>query len=156
RVKTRPRTRPHDHKADIVREREFENIRLVSEEIAEFEYRPVKCRRPYRIVVLCKNLVHEKGQQRLFDDYRYFFYITNDRDSSAEEIVLSANYRCEQANLIEQLKNGVHALRAPVDNLISNWAYMVMTALAWNPKAWWALCFPEYPVRWREKHREEK
>lgn len=156
RVKTRPRTRPHDHKADIVREREFENIRLVSEEIAEFEYRPVKCRRPYRIVVLCKNLVHEKGQQRLFDDYRYFFYITNDRESSAEEIVFSANDRCEQENLIEQLKNGVHALRAPVDNLVSNWAYMVMTALAWNLKAWWALCLPENAGRWREKHREEK
>jgi hypothetical protein len=155
-VQTKPRTRPHDHKADIVREREFENIRLCSEEIAEFEYRPAKCKRKYRIIVLCKNLVHEKGQQRLFDDYRYFFYITNDRESPAREIVFSANDRCEQENLIEQLKNGVHALRAPVDNLVGNWAYMVMTALAWNLKAWWALCLPENSGRWREKHREEK
>ena len=30
-------------------------------------------------------------------------------------------------------------MQAPVDNLESNWAYMVMTALAWNLKAWWAL-----------------
>lgn len=155
-VKTKPRTRPHDHKADIVREREFKNIRLVSEEVAEFEYRPAKCEKPYRIVVLCKNLVHEKGQQWLFDDYRYFFYITNDRESSAAEIVFSANDRCEQENLIEQLKNGVPALRAPVDNLVSNWAYMVMTALAWNLKAWSALSLPEEAGRWQEKHREEK
>ena len=70
--------------------------------------------------------------------------------------MFSANDRCEQENLIEQLKNGVHALRAPVDNLVSNWAYMVMTALAWNLKAWWALCLPEDAGRWREKHREEK
>src|SRR5262249_48803618 len=31
----------------------------------------------------------------------------------------------------QQLYGGVRALRAPVDNLTSNWAYMVMTALAW-------------------------
>ena len=38
--------------------------------------------------------------------------------------------------MIEQLKNGVNAMRMPVDDLLSNWAYMVMTALAWNLKAW--------------------
>ena len=39
----------------------------------------------------------------------------------------------------------MRALHAPVDNLVSNWAYMVMTALAWNLKAWWALSLPEPP-----------
>ena len=39
--------------------------------------------------------------------------------------------------------------------LESNWAYMVMTALAWNLKAWWALLLPEEPGRWQEKHRTE-
>ena len=33
---------------------------------------------------------------------------------------------------------------------------MVMTALAWNLEAWWALSLPERPGRWQEKHREEK
>ena len=46
-------------------------------------------------------------------------------------------------------------MSAPVDNLHSNWAYMVMTALAWNLKAWWALWLPE-TGRWREKHQAEK
>src|SRR5947209_9249568 len=46
-------------------------------------------------------------------------------------------------NLIAQLHGGVRALRAPLGNLESNWAYMVMTALAWNLKAWWALTLPE-------------
>ena len=55
------------------------------------------------------------------------------------EIVRLANGRCDQKNVIEQLKNGVNAMRMPVDNLMSNWAYMVMTALAWNLKAWFAL-----------------
>ena len=33
---------------------------------------------------------------------------------------------------------------------------MVMTALAWTLKAWWALMLPESPGRWREHHRAEK
>ena len=91
------------------------------------------------MVVVRKNISVEKGEQVLFDDYRYFFYITNDRTSAAAEIVFAANDRCNQENLLAQLKHGVRALQAPVDNLVSNWAYMVMTALAWNLKAWWAL-----------------
>ena len=30
-------------------------------------------------------------------------------------------------------------MRMPVDDLLSNWAYMVMSALAWNLKAWYGL-----------------
>ncbi len=41
-----------------------------------------------------------------------------------------AHGRCDQENIIEQLKNGVHALRMPVGDLVSNGAYMVMASLA--------------------------
>jgi hypothetical protein len=41
---------------------------------------------------------------RLFEEYRYFFYITNDRVTPADQIVFSANDRCDQENLIAQLK----------------------------------------------------
>jgi hypothetical protein len=91
------------------------------------------------VVVLRKNLSVAKGEQTLFDDIRYFFYITTREDLSASEVVEAANERCDQENVIEQLKNGVNAMRMPVDNLLSNWAYMVMASLAWNLKAWWAL-----------------
>ena len=97
----------------------------------------------------------EKGDRRLFDEVRYFFYISNDWDRSLAEVVFSCNDRCHQENLIEQLSNSVRAFRAPVDNLLSNWAYMVMTSLAWNLKAWWALRLPE-SGRCSTKHREEK
>jgi hypothetical protein len=143
RVKTRPRTRPAKIKERIVRERGFQNIRLTGEEVAEFDYRPVACKKAYRMIVVKKYLDVTEGQSLLFHDYRYFFYLTNDRDSSATEIVLLANDRCDQENLHAQLKGGVRALQAPVDNLVSNWAYMVMTALAWNLKAWWALYLPD-------------
>jgi hypothetical protein len=155
-VKTKPRTRPPNVKEEVVRRREFKNIRLESEEVAEFEYRPTACRQKYRIVVVRKNLAIEKGQQRLFDDYRYFFYITNDRERTAAEIVFSANDRCDQENLNAQLQGGVRALTAPLDTLESNWAWMVITGLAWNLKAWFALSLPETPGRWREQHQQEK
>ena len=50
--------------------------------VAEFDYRPVACEKSYRVVVLRKRLGIDKGQMRLFEEYRYFFYITNDRDDA--------------------------------------------------------------------------
>jgi len=154
-VKTEPRRRPENVKERIVVEREFENIRLNSEHVAEFAYRPTACRQTYRVIALRKNLSVEKGEWVLFDNLRWFFYITNDWKKPAAEIVLEANRRCNQENLIAQLKSGVNALDMPVDNLVSNWAYAVMASLAWTLKAWSALLLPENG-RWAEKHRQEK
>jgi hypothetical protein len=154
-VRTEPRERPEKVKEQIVRHREFKNIRLKSEQVAAFDYRPTACRKTYRVVVIRKNLSVEKGEQVLFDDIRYFFYITNDVITPAEGIVFSAHDRCNQENLIGQLKTGVRALQAPVDNLVSNWAYMVMASLAWTLKAWFALLLPE-TGRWKDKHKAEK
>jgi Transposase DDE domain group 1 len=142
-IQTEPRTRPENVKERIVREREYKNIRLNSEQVAEFDYQPGKCQKVYRMVVVRKNLSVEKGEQVLFDDLRYFFYLTNDRTLSAAEIVFFANQRCDQENVIEQLKNGVNALRMPSDDLVSNWAYMVIAALAWNLKSWYGLMAPD-------------
>jgi DDE family transposase len=155
-VKTQPRAKPERVKEQVVRRREFDNIRLQSEHVADTTYRPLACAKAYRLIIVRKNLTVEKGEQRLYDDYRYFFYLTNDWDSSAADIVFAANQRCNQENLHAQLQGGVRALTAPVDNLESNWAYMVMTALAWNLKAWWALWPTESPGRWQQRHRQEK
>jgi hypothetical protein len=154
-VKTTPRGAREDHKSPIVIARQFETIRLKGEEVAEFDYRPVACRKTYRVVVLRKRLSVEKGQLVLFEEYRYFFFITNDRTTPASEIVLLANGRCDQENLIAQLKGGVKAMAMPVGDLVSNWAYLVMASLAWSLKAWAALSLPE-AGRWAEKHRAEK
>ena len=154
-VRTQPRERPENVKEAVVVEREFRNIRLVSEDVAEFDYSPGCCEKTYRVVVLRKNLSIEMGQSRLFEKVRYFFYITNDRKSTISEIVFEAKTRCNQENLIAQLHGGVRALQAPSNTLLSNWAYMVITALAWNLKAWFALLLPE-KGRWAEKHRQEK
>ena len=133
------RQRPRNFKEEIVVEKRYRNIRLQGEQIAEFSYRPTKCERSYRMIVLRKTLSVEEGQMRLWDEVRYFFYITNRYDLNTAEVVWFCNGRCNQENLIEQLKNGLQALRMPVDNLVSNWSYMVMASLAWTLKAWFAL-----------------
>jgi hypothetical protein len=154
-IQTVPRQAPERHKERIVAERQYQTLKLIGEEVAEFEYRPVACEKTYRVVVLRKKLVVEKGQMWLFEPDRFFFYITNDRTSSASEVVFLANDRCDQENLIAQLKGGVKALAMPVGDLVSNGAYMVMASLAWSLKAWSALVLPE-TGRWAEKYRAEK
>jgi Transposase DDE domain group 1 len=154
-IKTVPRQQPERHKQRIVEARGFETIHTLEEMVAEFRYQPTACKRAYRVIVLRKRLATDKGQLRLFEEYRYFFFITNDGTMTAEEVVLTANARCNQENLIAQLKGGVHALSTPVDDLVSNWAYMVMASLAWSLKAWAALLIPEAP-RHTAKHRAEK
>jgi hypothetical protein len=154
-IKTTPRHQPERVKPEIVKQRGFETIHLLEEMIAEFDYRPVACRRDYRVIVVRKRVGIDRGQTRLFEEYRYFFYITNDREMTAQEVVFSANDRCDQENLIAQLKSGVHALTTPVDDLLSNWAYMVMASLAWTLKAWSALMIPVSP-RHAAKHEAEK
>jgi len=155
-VRTQPRRRPDKVKEAIVAARGFENLRLRCEEVAEFAYRPTACQKVYRMVVVRKNITREKGERRLFDEIRYFFYITNDWASEVSAVVFTANDRCDQENLLAQLRGGVRALKAPLDTLESNWAYMVMTALAWNLKAWWALTLAVPAGRWAEKRGEEK
>jgi hypothetical protein len=154
-VQTEPRQRPANVKEAIIVEREFKNFRLESEAVAEFPYQPGACAHPYRMVVVRKNISVEQGDQRLFDQIRYFFYLTNDRETPAADVVFLANGRCHQENLIDQLKHGVGAMGMPVDTLLSNWAYMVMTALAWSLKAWFALRLPE-TGRWAARYAADK
>lgn len=154
-VKTEPRRRRENVKARVVAERGFERKTTESEMVAAFEHRPTACSKPYRIVALRKNLTISRGEDALIDDMMFFFFITNDWKTPADELVLSANQRCHQENLNAQLKSGVRALRMPVDTLVSNWAYMVMASLAWTLKAWLALLLP-VKGRWKHRHRRER
>lgn len=144
-IATEPRRKAERVKEGVVRRRGYLNKKLVGESVAEFDYRPHKCHRAYRLVVLRKNVSVQKGEQALFEEIRYFFYLTNHTPAryGPEAIVGLANGRCDQENVIEQLKNGVNAMRMPVHDLLSNWAYMVMSALAWNLKAWYGLLVPD-------------
>lgn len=142
-IATEPRQKPARVKEEIVRLKGYENKVLQAESVAETEYRPVNCAQSYRLVIVRKNISVQRGEKVLLDEIRYFFYLTNRRADSLEQIVGLANGRGDQENVIEQLKNGINAMRMPVDNLVSNWAYMVMSTLAWNLKAWLGLLLPD-------------
>jgi hypothetical protein len=144
----RPRAKQPRVKQEIIKKRGYLDKRLVAEDTAEFEHRPTKAARSYRIVVLRKLIDEERGQLCIGSDFRYFFYVTNDRRLTQAEVIAEANDRCNQENLIEQLKNGVRALHAPLNTLEANWAYMVIASLAWSIKAWAALLLP-VAERWR-------
>jgi hypothetical protein len=137
----RRRARRPRYKEQIVKQNGYLNKQLAGERIAEFDYRPGKCNRTYRVVVLHKEVHLERGQLRLFDQEQpvYFFYITNapKSDKPPRQVVREANARCNQENIIAQLKQC--CLSAPLDNLTSNWAYMVIASLAWSLKAWLTL-----------------
>lgn len=154
-IATAPRTRPANVKDQIVRDRAYKMLRTTGEDVVEFSYRPGKCTKDYRVIALRKNLSVERGENVLFDEYRYFFYITNDRQLTADEVIAEARQRCNQENLISQLKGQVRALHAPVNTLNANWAYMTITSLAWNLKAWCALLVPVSP-RWAEHHEQQR
>lgn len=153
-VRTSPRARPRNVKADIVMERDYYNQHLCREDIAEFDYRPRSCEVPFRIVVIRKIITHERGQKLLHAEHRYLFYITNTAHPT-ERVVELANERCNQERTIGELKSGVNALRMPLGDLVSNWAYSVIATLAWNLSRWIALVLPA-SGRWRGKHAAEK
>ena len=145
-VKTKGRKRLVNVKDQVVKRRNFKNIQTESEYLAEFSYQPGKCQKVYRMIVLKKKINVIRGEVPLFDNSRYFFYITNDQISAASEIVEFYRDRADHENDIEQLKNGARALHTPSDNLTSNWAYMVIASLAWNLKAWYGLLIPYRPL----------
>jgi hypothetical protein len=142
-------------KQQIVRERGYLNKRLIAEDTAEFEHRPARAKKSYRIVVLRKLIEEERGQLSVGIDFRYFFYVTNDRNLTQDQVVAESNNRCDQENVISQLKSGVRALHAPLNSLHANWAYMVIASLAWSIKAWLALLLPLSPHA-RDTHRADQ
>jgi hypothetical protein len=146
-VATQPRQPPPHVKDEIVVRRQFRNLRLRAEHVTELAYRPGACQHTYRLIVVRKDLVVEQGGQVVEEQVRYLFYLTNEPEWSVPEIVYFANQRCNQENLLAQLKTGVRALRAPVNTLEANWAYMVIGALAWSFKAWLALLQPQAQQR---------
>jgi hypothetical protein len=154
-IATAPRTRPTNVKDGIVRDRRYKTIRPKKEEVVEFSYRPGACKKDYRVIALRKTLSIERGQDVLFDEYRYHFFITNDKKLTPEEVIAEAHQRCNQENLISNLKSGVRALHAPVNTLNANWAYMTMCSLAWTLKAWCALMLPVCP-RSEAQHEQER
>ena len=148
-VADEPRARPENVKRRIIEERGYTHLETEHEDWTELAYQPVKAEGTYRMIVVRKTIRVVKGQLRLQDEIRYFFYVSNvkRKELSAVEVIYQANDRCQQENLIEQMKNGVRAFRMPSDGLVSNWAFAVISSLAWNLKAWLSILHPKRLAR---------
>lgn len=142
---TRRRRKKRTKKAAVVR-RGYWTLTQTKEYVSEFMYRPGKCNRDYRVIVIKKHMDVTMGQQYLFDEYRYFFYITNMKEESPKELVRLIRGRCNHENKIEQMANGVHALKMPAAEFDANWAYMLIGAFAWNLKIYAALMIPDKKI----------
>jgi hypothetical protein len=107
--------------------------------------------------VICRTTISiKRGQELLVTETRYFFYLTNDRELNAVEIVFESNDHCNQENLIGQLKSGMNALRMPLDNVNSNGMYLVAACLAWTLKSWTALSLVVDRRKRAKKRRKER
>ena len=69
--------------------------------------------------------------------------MTNNRSRTASGIVRSGNDRCNQENLIKQLKGRGLCPAGAGGQSGENWACTLMASLAWTLKAWFALLLPE-------------
>ena len=136
------RTKPRPFKDEIVKERGYLTLKTVHEHVAEFNYQPLACTRPYRMVVVRKEIEVTQGQLEFENEMRYFFYITNEQAPPAEQIAAQANKRCNQENLIAQLKGQVHSFSCVSNTLEANWAWMIIASVAWTLKSWFALFAP--------------
>lgn len=151
--KTQSRSRRENYKQKFIEEHEYLSKHQEGEWIAEFKYQPANCNRTYRMVVVRKQVKVTQGQQWLFDETPYFFYITNEPSStcSDRQVVFHANDRCNQENDISQL-HACGALAAPLDSLTSNWAYMAIASLSWTLKCWSGLMIrPQGNAKQKEK-----
>lgn len=150
------RARRPNVKNERVRERGYRTLRLEREDFTEIVYQPKKCDRSYRLVVVRKTISVTEGQLEFEDDVRYFGYITNiglDMMGS-RGVIAESNARCDQENLIEQMKNGVAAFTAPVGCIVSNWAWMIIASLPLTFQAWLSILHPDRESRSQIRHMQ--
>ncbi len=150
--KGKRRKRGPNCRRERVLTRNKRNLQLEKQWIAEISYQPDRSEQRYRLIARYQEIEeHEQGE--FFTLTRFRFILSNLPASvSAEEVMDLTYQRCDQENLIEQLQNGVAALRMPTGGLRSNAAFMTCARLAHNLKPWLAqLALPKETMRWEWK-----
>lgn len=133
-------------------ERGYRTLHTRCQWVAQFRYRPTFATHDYRIVVKRQLIEETAGQAALIERYEYRFIITNIESGTPAEIIRFAYGRCDQENTIEQLKNGIAAMRMPTGELEANGAFMLAAELAWNLRAWLSLlALPKESRSWEWK-----
>lgn len=134
------------------RRRGKRDLKLETQWLAEIDYKPARSKKAYRLIVR-RQRIEESDQGELFELWRYRYVLTNlPRSVSTERVVRQTYGRCDQENVIEQLRSGVAAMRMPTGGFLANYAYLVCARLAHNMKSWLAmLALPLEVMRWEWK-----
>ena len=100
---------------------------------------PSRSDRPFRLIVRSQRIeISERGE--LFELWRYRYVITNLPSSSkTAEVVRQTYQRCDPEKVIEQLQNGIAAMRMPRGTLDANAAFLGCARIAHNFKSWRAM-----------------
>ncbi|MCB0330899.1 MAG: IS1380 family transposase [Bdellovibrionales bacterium] len=146
------RKRKKNLRRATARKRGKRDLKLLKEEVTEAVYQPFRSEFDYRLIMIRKQ-VEESHQGQLFTHYRYRFILTNlPEQVSPAEVVRLTYERCDQENVIEQLKNGISGMRMPTGSLAANAAYLICARLAHNLKSWLCmLALPKEVIRWQWK-----
>lgn len=151
-VVDRPRRRGRDLRRECARRRGKRDLKLEEQWLAEIVYKPARSEKTYRLIIR-RQRIEESEQGELFEMWRYRYVLTSlPRSVPTEEVVRQTYRRCDQENVIEQLQNGVAAMRMPTGGFLANQAYLVCARLAHNMKSWLAmLALPREVMRWEWK-----
>ena len=107
------------------------------------------------MVVIRKNISVSKGEKCLFDEVRYFFYITNTTLLDREQVVWTANQRGNQENVLAQLHQRRGSFERAGEHLESNWAYMLgHDSTGWNLQSLAGIAASGIRGRWQQRHIE--
>ena len=142
------RAKQKQYRRKKVREREFKDEQTVARHVSELVYTPSWSDKPYRMIVVRSNREIHKGETFLFGKYEYYFIITSDRRGSALTVATIYFQRDNQENIFKQIKHETGGLWMPSKTLLANWAWMTISALAWNIKSWICQLGFKQGLRW--------
>lgn len=72
--------------------------------------------------------------------WRYHVVITNDRRRSRKKLMKWALGRCSMENMIKEHKHDFGFEKMPTRSFHANWAWLLISQLAWNLMAWFKRC----------------
>lgn len=105
-------------------------------EVASFRWQPTSWKHERRFVVRRDPV--EAGEQLSLEgrEWHYWVIVTNDSERSADELECWHRAKANLENRIKEAKLGLGLDNLPCKSFHANWAYLLVTLLAFNLLAW--------------------
>lgn len=114
-------------------------------EVVSFRWRPKSWKTERRFIVRRDPV--EAGEQLTLEgrEWHYWALVTNDQERSADELERWHRAKANLENQIKEAKLGLGLDNLPCKSFEANWAYLLVTLLAFNLLAWLKLlALPEH------------